>query len=46
MKKILKRLFSLILVLILAWFWVIITPRPALAQINTINTKLQSDVVV
>ncbi|MBH8571832.1 pentapeptide repeat-containing protein [Nostocaceae cyanobacterium CENA369] len=37
MKKILLRLFSLIAILILAWLWIIINPKPAFAQMNTIN---------
>ncbi|QIR40564.1 pentapeptide repeat-containing protein [Tolypothrix sp. PCC 7910] len=37
MKKFWLRFFSLILILILAGLWVILTPRPAFAQTNTIN---------
>jgi uncharacterized protein YjbI with pentapeptide repeats len=37
MKKILIRFFTLILILVLACFWVIINPKPAFAQVNTIN---------
>ncbi|WP_071191646.1 pentapeptide repeat-containing protein [Trichormus sp. NMC-1] len=37
MKKILLRFLTLILILMLALFWVIINPKPAFAQVNTIN---------
>ncbi|MGM3305183.1 pentapeptide repeat-containing protein [Anabaena sp. WFMT] len=37
MKKILLRFLTLILILMLAFFWVIINPKPAFAQVNTIN---------
>ncbi|MBO3461626.1 pentapeptide repeat-containing protein [Aetokthonos hydrillicola Thurmond2011] len=37
MKKILLRLFGLILILCLAFFWVMINAKPAFAQTKTIN---------
>jgi hypothetical protein len=37
MKKILFRLFGIIVILILASLWIILNPKPAFAQINTIN---------
>jgi uncharacterized protein YjbI with pentapeptide repeats len=37
MKKILLRFLSSVLILILAWLWIIINPKPAFAQIKSIN---------
>jgi hypothetical protein len=37
MKKILWRFLSLVFILILAWLWIIINPKPAFPQINTIK---------
>ena len=37
MKKILLRLFSLILILCLAFLWIMLNPKPAFAQVKTIN---------
>ncbi|MBD2441479.1 pentapeptide repeat-containing protein [Nostoc sp. FACHB-110] len=37
MKKIWLKILSLFLILLLAGLWVILSPRPAFAQINTIN---------
>ncbi len=37
MKKILLKLLSLMVIVMLAWLWVIINPQPAFAQLNTIN---------
>ena len=37
MKKILLRFFGLIAILILAFLWIILNPKPAFAQVNTIN---------
>lgn len=44
-QTILLRLLSLILVLSLAWLWVMLAAKPAWAQANTINysnTKLEN----
>ena len=37
MKKILLRFLGLIVILILAFCWIILNPKPAFAQLNTIN---------
>ena len=37
MKKILLRLFSLIVILCLAFLWIMLNPHPAVAQTKTIN---------
>lgn len=45
LQTLLLRLFSIILILCLAWLWVTIVAKPALAQVNTINysnTKLEN----
>ncbi len=37
MKKILFRFLGLVMILILAVMWIVLNPKPAFAQLNTIN---------
>ncbi len=43
MKKILLRFLGLIVILLLAFGWIILNPKPAFAQLNTINYNNHAD---